>query len=175
MPILSESAKVSIDFSYVWETDNGEEISYVMKFQHDEDGPIILISDGINPQFIKLPAAMFGDVYEFLSKQGALKVNSIGINKNVTIPTINKKPKENAPYNIGQRISKTSGKNVDYGPVAPISSFSQRNEEQSDQNVETESDTEEPEKNTSQDPMIEKIKNRAKINIEKKKIKTNEV
>lgn len=74
MPISTDTAKFSIDFTYEWEIGNGDVLSFPMKFLHSSYGPTLQITceNGV----LEFPADMFVEVCQFLVSQGAIKTAS---------------------------------------------------------------------------------------------------
>ena len=91
MPISTDKARVSIEFTYELETPTGA-FSYQMKFLHRDDVPYVQITnEGYEP--LELPADMFIEVAGFLSKQGVMKgFSPIATAKptSLTVPSIGK-------------------------------------------------------------------------------------
>jgi hypothetical protein len=102
MPIASDNAKFSIDFSYEWNAPDGTTYEYQMKFLHGSVGPIIQIANG--HETLEFPAAMFTETAEFLVSQGVLR----------GLPTAKKSP---FPTTLG--LPTISKKAVAASPVAP--------------------------------------------------------
>lgn len=72
MPISTDTTKFSIDFSYEWESQDGQTLTYPMKFLHGQFGPTVQIMDGSGGA-VELPAEMFIEVANFLVQQGVIK------------------------------------------------------------------------------------------------------
>ncbi len=173
MPISVETAKVTVDFEYIWETPN-ETVTYNMRLQHEEEGPVILIFNGGNEPVV-LPASMFGEVAEFLVRQGAIRGITTPLSvggKSVAMPTITRKPKEEiTPRHLGNRVPKVEN------TVEPVASFSPTS------HVDETTDQDEPEvkpehvegsaelTNDVTASIAERMRTRANVNVEKLKEK----
>lgn len=78
MPVSQNDTRVSIDFKYVYNIPNSEEvITYVMKLTHSEFGPVITLAQEGQSEAIELPALMFVEVSQFLQARGALKAEPL--------------------------------------------------------------------------------------------------
>ncbi len=169
MPVSNDSAKVSVDFIYEWETAGGDIVRFGMRFQHNEDGPIILISAEGEEEPIQLPALMFSEVSEFLVRQGAIRGISSPIvvgGRSVAMPSITRKAKEGpAPRKIGQRMPKP-----DSIPDEPVATFTPTQDEEADEGAEPETETEEMTTDTAAG-IRDAMRNRAQVNLERMKEK----
>lgn len=126
MPISSDNAKLSIDFSYEWVATDGQTFEYQMKFLHGPMGPIIQIANG--HEVLEFPAQMFVETAEFLVSQGVLKGNLPSAKKSFSsslgIPIISKKP-------TAVQVKKETGTKV-----AAFQSFDSPNEDDEEDGVE---------------------------------------
>lgn len=170
MPISFESAKISVDFPYNWETPSGEVITISMRFLHTEDGPVLQIFNGPDEP-IELPAMMFLEVAEFLVRQNILKgisnPNNVTSRSGVPLPSIQRKPKDEPiqPRKIGIRQPRPTPPQPE---VDPVSSFTPPTEEEIEELTQDETEELNPENVQS---LKEKMEARGKVNLDKMKQK----
>lgn len=73
MPIASDSTKLSIDFAYEWEGEQGK-TTFPLRYVYGTFGPTIQIFFS-EEQGVELPAEMFKEVSDFLIQQGVIRTN----------------------------------------------------------------------------------------------------
>lgn len=123
MPILSDNAKLSIDFSYEWVSPDGSTFEYQMRFMHSANGPVIQIINEMDT--LEFPAQMFVETAEFLVTQGVLKgglpvSTKKGASPQLGIPSMRKGGWAQQKEAVKPPVTKTPVPNV-----APFHSFGQ--------------------------------------------------
>ncbi len=72
MPINKNNEKLSIDFGYIHQLEDGQELEYNLKFTHTEAGAVVQVLNGLYEP-VELPAKMFLEVAEYLVGKGVLE------------------------------------------------------------------------------------------------------
>lgn len=72
MPINKDNERLSIDFGYIHQLEDGQEVEYSLKFTHTEAGAVVQVLNGLYEP-IELPAKMFLEVAEYLVGKGVLE------------------------------------------------------------------------------------------------------
>jgi hypothetical protein len=74
MPIITDKKKFSFMFYYEWEGEEGQKLTFPIKYLYGTYGPTIQVffGEGEGQQGVELPADIFGEVANFLVQQGIL-------------------------------------------------------------------------------------------------------
>lgn len=78
MPILADTKKRNIEFTYEWQASDEQVMVFPMKCTHSDNGPMVQISLG-EQGILELPAEMFVEVADVLLQEGIVQgTRSIG-------------------------------------------------------------------------------------------------